>query len=61
LQGELRKKRKEFSEELAKLEALEEIDGISNEQLTRKMWLIKENLALLDQEEAYWRTRCHEE
>ena len=61
MEGELRKKRKEFSEELAKLEALEEIDGISNEQLTRKMWLIKENLALLDREIAYWRARCHEE
>lgn len=48
LQREFRKKRKEISEDLTKLEAIEEVDGLSNEQVIRKIWLVKENLALLN-------------
>ena len=60
MQGELIKKRCNFSEELAQLEATEELDGLDSEQMTRKVWLLKENLQLLDQEESYWVNRCHE-
>ena len=60
LQGELRKKRGIVSEELAQLESTEEVDGLDAEQMAREVWLLKENLHLLDQEEAYWLNRCHE-
>lgn len=60
-QGELRKKRKLVSEERADLESIEEIDGLTSDQTMRKMWLTKESLQLLDQEEAYWLNRCHEQ
>jgi hypothetical protein len=50
LQGELKKKRKEISEELVKLEALEEDGELNDELYLRKMCLIKGNLSLLDQE-----------
>jgi len=29
--------------------------------MARKVWLIKESLQLLDQEESYWVKRCHEQ
>jgi hypothetical protein len=60
LQGELRKKRKEFQEELAVLESIEEDLGLCNDQIDRKTWLICENLKSLEQEESYWYERCHE-
>lgn len=44
----VKEKRKEISEDLTKLEAIEEVDGLSNEQVIRKIWLVKENLALLN-------------
>ena len=49
----MRKKRAIISEELADLEAMEEIDGLDSEQILRKVWLIKESLHLSDQEESY--------
>lgn len=61
LQGELRKKRAVISEELIDLESVEGIEGLNTEQMHRKMKLITETLALLDQEETYWHTRCHEQ
>jgi len=61
LQGDLRKQRKNVSEEIRELEAIEELDGLTNQHMLRKSWLIQENLKLLDQEEAYWHNRCHEE
>lgn len=59
-QGELRKKRCIISEELAQLESTEEVDTLDFEQMARKIWLLNENLQLLDQEESYWVNRCHE-
>lgn len=53
LQGELRKKRANISDELSKLEEIEENVGLEPMQLLRKVNLIKENLELLDQEETY--------
>jgi hypothetical protein len=40
LQGELRKKRKEFQCELAELEAIEENSGLSMAQFDKKTWLL---------------------
>lgn len=59
LQGELRKKRKGFQKEISKLEEIEEIFGLSESQLSRKMWLLCENLKSLEQEEVYWYERSH--
>jgi hypothetical protein len=59
-QGEMRKKRKEFQEELAVLESMEEDIGLSAEQIDRKTWLLVENLKSLEQEELYWYERSHE-
>jgi mannosylglycoprotein endo-beta-mannosidase len=61
LQGELKKKRKGISDELVKLELIEESGDLSKDQYFRKVWLVKESLNLLDQEEAYWHKRCHEQ
>jgi hypothetical protein len=61
LQGELRKQRTTVSDELSKLETLEEIRTLSEHQVQKKMSLIRETLVLLDQEEDYWMTRCHEQ
>jgi hypothetical protein len=61
LQGELRKKKASISDELTDLENIEENVGLNTEQAHRKTWLIKEFLQLLDQEEAYWYARCHEQ
>jgi hypothetical protein len=36
------------------------LDLSQNQQLIKKMGLIKEILALLEQEEDYWLSRCHE-
>jgi hypothetical protein len=60
IQGELRKQRKEFQKELAKLEGMEEIVGLTDNQIDRKLWLICENLKSLQQEELYWYERSHE-
>ena len=60
LQGELRKKRKEYQVELADLEKIEEEFGLSSSQLDRKVWLLCENLKSLEQEELYWFERSHE-
>lgn len=60
LQGELRKQRKEFQEELANLEGIEETIGLTNSQIDRKAWLLCENFKSLDQEEVYWYERSHE-
>jgi mannosylglycoprotein endo-beta-mannosidase len=49
------------SDELSKLETLEEIRTLSEHQVQKKMSLIRETLVLLDQEEDYWMTRCHEQ
>ena len=60
LQGELRKKRKEYQKELADLESLEEEGALTANQIDRKIWLICENLKSLEQEETYWYERSHE-
>jgi mannosylglycoprotein endo-beta-mannosidase len=60
LQGELRKKRVQISEKLTKIESYEETSFLGFHQLARKVYLIKEYLQLLDQEETYWVNRCHE-
>jgi mannosylglycoprotein endo-beta-mannosidase len=54
------KKRNYISEELVQIESLEEAGTLNFEQLARKVWLLKEYLLLLDQEESYWVNRCHE-
>jgi hypothetical protein len=59
LQGEMRKKRKEYQRELSALESIEEDVGLSVEA-DRKMWLLIENLKSLEQEEMYWYERSHE-
>jgi hypothetical protein len=41
LQGEMKKKRKEFQEELAALESVEESVGLSSDQIDRKTWYVK--------------------
>jgi mannosylglycoprotein endo-beta-mannosidase len=46
---------------LADLEAIEESDDLTHDQVMKKMVLIKESLQLLDQEEMYWMNRCHEQ
>jgi len=56
----LRKKRKVYQNELAELEAIEEGNGLSNDQLDRKTWLLCENLKCLEQEEMYWFERSHQ-
>jgi mannosylglycoprotein endo-beta-mannosidase len=61
LQGELRKLRTTVSVELSKLETLEEIGTLSEQQVQKKMSLIRETLVLLEQEEDYWMTHCHEQ
>jgi hypothetical protein len=60
LQGELRKKRKEFQIELTELERIEEEIGLNSIQLDRKVWLLCENLKSLEHEELYWYERSHE-
>lgn len=60
LQGEWRKKRKEFQVELEELEACEENGGLSGPQIERNTWLLCENLKYLEQEEMYWYERSHE-
>jgi len=60
LQGELRKKRANISDELIDLEALEESGNLSDDQWIRKMELLRENFSLLEQEESYWHNRCRE-
>lgn len=40
---------------------LEESNCLDANQTIRKMELIKESLHMLDQEEAYWHNRCHEQ
>jgi len=39
-QGELRKQRKEFQNELIELESLEETEGLIVNQVDRKLWLM---------------------
>jgi hypothetical protein len=56
----MKKKRREFKEELACLELLEEDIGLTSEQIERKTWLLVENLKILEQEELYWYERSHE-
>lgn len=60
LQGELRKKQKDFRNELAELENLEESNGLSLLQVDRKAWLLCENMKCLEQEENYWYERSHQ-
>lgn len=60
LQGEMRKKRKDYKSELGLLESIEEDVGLSADQIDRKMWLLIENLKSLEQEEMYWYERSHE-
>ena len=43
LQGEMRKKRKEFQNVLVVLESIEEEVGLSVDQIDRKTWLLVEN------------------
>lgn len=57
LQGELRKKRKEFQAELTELETIEEEDGLNSSQIDRKVWLMCENLKSFEEEEIYWYER----
>lgn len=45
---------------MAVLEAIEEEDGLSVDQIDRKTWLLIENLKSLEQEELYWYERSHE-
>ena len=45
---------------MAELEAIEEGNGLSNDQLDRKTWLLCENLKCLEQEEMYWFERSHQ-
>lgn len=61
LQGDLRKQRTFVSNELSQLETLEEVGDLSSQQIMKKIALIKETLVLLEQEEDYWLTRCHEQ
>jgi len=61
LQGDLKKQRCSNSEEIKKLEALEEVNGLNAELAEIKTRLICENLFLLDQEETYWYNRSHEQ
>jgi hypothetical protein len=49
-----------ISEELNELELIEESVGLSGNQMIKKVGLLKENLQLLEQEEAYWHNRSHE-
>ena len=60
LQGELRKKRKEYQSKLNELEAIEEEWGLNSSQIDRKVWLMSENLKSLEEEEMYWYERSHE-
>jgi hypothetical protein len=39
---------------------MEEIVGLTDNQIDRKLWLICENLKILQQEELYWYKRSHE-
>ena len=55
-----KKKRKEYQNELAALESLEESDNLTAEQIDRKVWLVCENLKSLEQEETYWYERSLE-
>lgn len=59
LQGEWRKQRKAWQNELAEIELIEENGGLNCEQLERKTWLLCENLKSLEQEEVYWYERSH--
>jgi hypothetical protein len=61
LQGKLRKKRAFISDESSKLETIEELHDLDDHQYTQKMNLIKQSLALIEQEETYWLNRCHEQ
>lgn len=60
MQGEMRKKRKQYQKELAELEEIEEERGLNDDQLDKKIWLLCENLKSLEQEELYWYERSHE-
>jgi hypothetical protein len=60
LQGEMRKRRKEFQSELAVLESIEEEGGLSIDQINRNTWLLVKNLKSLEKEELYWYKRSHE-
>lgn len=55
----LRKKRKEYQNELLELEEIEESVGLSVTQYERKAWLLCENMKNLEQEEMYWFERSH--
>jgi hypothetical protein len=48
LQGELRKKRASISDELSKLETLEEMNGLNDQQFAQKMELLKESCSLIE-------------
>jgi hypothetical protein len=61
LQGKLRKKRASISDELSKLETNEELHGLEDHQYAQKVSLIKQDMSLIEQEEAYWLNRCHEQ
>lgn len=52
----MRKRRKEISEQLIEL-----ANGLDAVLALKKVQLMKENLQLLEQEETYWRNRCHEQ
>ena len=56
----MRKKRKVYQNELAEIEAIEEGNVLSNDQLDRKTLLLCENLKCLEQEEMYWFERSHQ-
>lgn len=55
----MRKQRKINSEELSKLEKIEEEWGLNPCQIERKTWLMCENFKSLEQEEQYWFERSH--
>ena len=39
---------------------MEETEGLTGNQIDRKVWLMCENLKSLEQEEMYWYERSHE-
>ena len=55
-----RKKKEKINIELAQIESIEEAGLLNGEQIARKVWLSIEYLRLLDEEESYWLSRCHE-
>lgn len=50
----MRKRKTLISDELSKLETMEEMGGLNDQQYLQKLQLMKESLSLLEQEEAYW-------